>query len=174
MVSWGLKKKNAPAFRPDMELISGELCALGGKILMMTATATMKTMRILKEQFPEVKKWKNVLNSPMRSNVAIIVPPPDVISRKFEVTLAPFISKMKHNDETCLILVRGINKGCDIYLYLLKEFNDFSSLKRKIALYHSNSNNQRKEEILCDLQKPLGSPDKHIICVVATVSLGKS
>ena len=59
-----------------MELSTGELCALGGKLLMMTATATKITMRILKEQFPEVKKWRNILNSPMRSNVAIIVPPP--------------------------------------------------------------------------------------------------
>ena len=173
VVSWGLKKGRTPAFRPAMKLSTGELCALGGKLLMMTATATKITMRILKEQFPEVKKWRNILNSPMRSNVAIIVPPPTKISDRFEITLAPFIHKMKHNREICLILVRGINKGCAIYLHLLKEFNDFSSKKRRIVLYHSNSSESRKEEILSDLQKPLGHPDKHIICVISTVSLGK-
>ena len=45
--------------------------------------------------------------------------------------------------------------------------------ERKIAFYHRNSSDGRKEAILKDLQLPLGSKDKNLICVVATVSLGK-
>ena len=127
----------------------------------------------MKFQFPEVKKWKNILNNPLRSNVSIIVPPPNIVNSKIEITLEPFIKRIKENDETYLILVRGINKGSLIYLHLLKEFEDFFSEQRKIVFYHSNSSELRQKEILTDLQKPLGDPDKHIKCVVSTISLGK-
>ena len=41
-----------------------------------------------------------------------------------------------------------------------------------MAFYHRNSNDKRKQEIIRDLQLPLNSRDKQLICVVATVSLG--
>ena len=44
---------------------------------------------------------------------------------------------------------------------------------RRVAFFHRNSSENRKKEILNDLQLPLGSQDKKLICVVATVSLGK-
>ena len=44
---------------------------------------------------------------------------------------------------------------------------------RRVGFYHRNSSESRKMEILKDLQLPLGSPDKTLLCVVATVSLGK-
>ena len=172
MVNWGLRKGATAAFRPAMQLSTGELSALGGKLLMMTATATKKTMRILQDQFPEIKKWTNLLHNPSRPNVGLIVPPSEIISSKFEIMLEPFIERMKNESETCLIIVRGINKGSAIFLHLLREFDDFSSKHRKIALFYSNTSEQRKDEILTDLQKPLGCPDKHIICTVSTVSLG--
>ena len=90
-----------------MALSTGELSGLGGKLLLMTATATKKTMRILQDQFPEVTKWKTILNLPFRSNVTMLVPPPETVSSKFEETLDPFIKRMKLHKETYLILVRG-------------------------------------------------------------------
>ena len=92
-----------------MELSSGELSGLGGKLLMMTATATKKTLRILQDQFPEVKKWKNILNLPIRKNVTLVVPPTEIVSPRFEDTLVPFITRMKVYNETYLILARGNN-----------------------------------------------------------------
>ena len=83
-----------------MELSSGELSGLGGKLLMMTATATKKTLRILQDQFPEVTKWKNILNLPIRKNVTLVVPPTEIVSSRFEDTLAPFITRMKVYNET--------------------------------------------------------------------------
>ena len=68
--------------------------------------------------------------------------------------------------------VSGINKGASIYLHLLRELGYEGENERKVAFYHRNSSEQRKQAILKDLQLPLGSRDKHIICVVATVSLG--
>ena len=106
-MNWGLKLGTKKAFRPAMALSTGELSGLGGKLLMMTATATKKTMRILQDQFPEVRKWKTILNLPVRKNITNLVPPPELISHKFEVTLAPFIRRMKLYDETYLIVVRG-------------------------------------------------------------------
>ena len=43
-----------------------------------------------------------------------------------------------------------------------------------MAFYHRNSSEARKKEILEDLQLPLGSTEKKLLCVVATVSLGIS
>ena len=82
---------------------------MDGKILMMTATATKKTIRILKDQFPEVSKWTTILNPPVRKNVTIIVPPVEIISPKFETTLVPFIQMMKTERKVILILVRGMS-----------------------------------------------------------------
>ena len=108
VVSWGLKGKDKVAFRPAMALSSGELSALGGSLLLMTATASSKTIRLLMDQLPEVKKWNFILNSPIREGITIVVPPPEVISPKFEVALQPFVSRMKLQGEIYLILVRGI------------------------------------------------------------------
>ena len=108
VASWGLKKNSKEAFRPAMELSTGELSSLGGSILMMTATATMRTLRVLKEQFPEIRKWTTVLHSPMRENVTMVVPPPDVLSPKVEILLDPFIKEIKENRKRFLILVRGM------------------------------------------------------------------
>ena len=41
-----------------------------------------------------------------------------------------------------------------------------------MAFYHRNTSDSRKQEILTDLQLPLGSSGKTLLCVVATVSLG--
>ena len=90
-----------------MALASGELSGIGGKMLLMTATATSKTIRLLMDQLPEIKKWNLILNSPFRPNVTILVPPPDILSPKFEVALEPFIVRIKLLKEVYLILVRG-------------------------------------------------------------------
>ena len=107
VVNWGMKKDCKRAFRPAMALSTGELSGLGGKLLMMTATATRKTMMILQDQFPEVTKWKTILNLPIRKNVTILIPPTETIPAKFENCLSPFIRRMMVNKETFLILVRG-------------------------------------------------------------------
>ena len=106
-----MRKGSKRAFRPAMALSTGELSGLGGKLMLMTATATKTTMRVLQDQFPEVSRWKMILNLPIRSNVTILVPPPEIISPKFETTLAPFINCMKQKDETYLVLVRGRSKA---------------------------------------------------------------
>ena len=95
-----------------MALSTGELSSLGGKLLLMTATATRRTMRILQDQFPEVVRWEKILNLPIRKNVTIVVPPPDLISPNFIVTLSPFVEAMKENGLTFLILVRGMFNIC--------------------------------------------------------------
>ena len=43
---------------------------------------------------------------------------------------------------------------------------------REVAFYHRNTSERRKEEVLKDLKLPLNSPDKKLLVVVATVSLG--
>ena len=107
VVNWGLSTKDKKAFRPAMALSTGELSSLSGKLLLMTATATRKTIRVMQDQFPEVSKWKTVLNLPTRKNVTIVVPPPDLISSNFVTILMPFIKSMKEDGKTYLILVRG-------------------------------------------------------------------
>ena len=107
VVSWGLKAKSGKAFRPAMALSTGELSGIEGKLVLMTATATRKTIRILTDQFPEVSKWKLLLNLPLRDNVTILVPPQDLIPSSFEITLQPFIDRIKKYGETILIIVRG-------------------------------------------------------------------
>ena len=57
-----------------MTLTSGELSALSGSFLMMTATATAKTRRLLQSQVPEVCKWNNLISPPLRDNVLMIIP----------------------------------------------------------------------------------------------------
>ena len=42
-----------------------------------------------------------------------------------------------------------------------------------VAFYHRNTSEQRKMDILSDLSLPLGHPDKKLLAVVATVSLGE-
>ena len=66
----------------------------------------------------------------------------------------------------------GINKGSDIFLHLLKELTIPLSEERRVAFYHRNISDKRKKEIIEDLQLPLNSKEKRLICVVATVSLG--
>ena len=107
VVNWGLGTKDKKAFRPAMALSTGELSSLGGRLLLMTATATRKTIRIMQDQFPEVSKWKTVLNLSTRKNVTIVVPPPDLISSNFVTILIPFIKSMKEDGKTYLIIVRG-------------------------------------------------------------------
>ena len=45
--------------------------------------------------------------------------------------------------------------------------------QRRVAFFHSHASDKRKSEILHDLQLPLESEEKKIICVVSTVSLGR-
>ena len=89
------------------EVGKGELSGIGGKLLFMTATATSKTIRVLMDQLPERKNWEVILNNPMRDNVTIVVPTPDMISSKYEEALAPFIGRINKKRENYLILVRG-------------------------------------------------------------------
>ena len=156
-----------------MSLLSGEVSGINGKVLMMTATATSKTIRILKNQLPEITKWKNLLSSPMRNNVVMVVPPPEILSSKVEVLLEPFIKEMKNN-KCFLVIVRGINKGTQIYLHLLKLLHSTPSEDRRIGFFHRNTSDSRKREILADLKLPLNSASKKLVCVVATVSLAKT
>ena len=58
-----------------------------------------------------------------------------------------------------------------MFLHLLRELGSQEG-ERRVAFFHSNSSEDRKEAILRDLQLPLGSEEKRLICVVATVSLG--
>ena len=107
VASWGMDKGSKRAFRPDMSLMSGEISGLGCKVLMMTATALPRTIRMLKSQLPEISVWKDIIRAPLRSNVVMVVPMPEHLSSKVEVLLAPFITDMKKNKTTYLILVRG-------------------------------------------------------------------
>ena len=108
VVSWGLQRgASKKAFRPAMALSTGELRGLSGKLLLMTATASRKTIRILQDQFPEITKWKLLLNLPLRDNVTIVIPPPETIVNDEERLLAPFIWRMQTHDEFYLVLVRG-------------------------------------------------------------------
>ena len=90
-----------------MCLNTGELAALKGKLILMTATATRHTVRLLMAQFPEVNDWKLILNVPERSNVTLLIPPPHHISPNFQDNLAPFVERMVKFKEVCLIIVRG-------------------------------------------------------------------
>ena len=173
VASWGLSKATRKAFRPAMSLLSGEVSGINCKTLMMTATATSKTIRVLQNQLPEVTNWKNILSSPMRNNVVMIVPPPDILSSKVEVLMEPFIKEMTSN-KRYLIIVRGINKGTQIYLHLLKLLHSNPCEDRRIGFFHRNTSESRKREILADLKLPLNSVSKKLVCVVATVSLGNA
>ena len=82
---------------------------------MMTATASPPTLRLLQNQFPEILRWKNLLSTPLRTNVTMIVPPPEIVSPKIEFSLAPFITDMKVNGRVYLIIVRGINRTIDFW-----------------------------------------------------------
>ena len=174
MVSWGIKTREKAAFRPSMALASGELSAVGGKFLFMTATATSQTIRQLMDQLPELKDWKVILNSPIRDNISLLIAPPEMLSSNFEVTLSPFLSRMNELEEVYLILVRGINKGTHVYLHLLRHRKQTEGGDRRVAFYHRNTSEARKQEILDDLKKPLTCSDKKLLAVVATISLGKS
>ena len=108
MASWGIEKgRKKQAFRPAMALSSGELSGISGSMLMMTATATPKTIRLLFSQMPEITNWRTILNSPMRDNVTFLIPPPMVLPTNIEFLLAPHIEEMKLNGKTYLIIVRG-------------------------------------------------------------------
>ena len=107
VVSWGLKTRGKAAFRPAMELASGELSGMSGKFLFMTATATSQTIRLLMEQLPELKSWEVILNSPMRNNITLVIPAPEILSSNFETSLQPFISRINEMNEIYLVLVRG-------------------------------------------------------------------
>ena len=59
-----------------------------------------------------------------------------------------------------------------MYLHILRELGQDDHGNRQVALYHRNTSEHRKQEILADLQLALDSPEKKLLCVVATVSLG--
>ena len=70
-------------------------------------------------------------------------------------------------------LFEGINKGSSIYLYILKQVGLSEDGDKRVAFFHRNTSDARKQDILEDLKKPLSSQGKKLIAVVATVSLGK-
>lgn len=76
---------------------------------------------------------------------------------------------MSSTNDSSINVFAGINKGSLIFLHILKEL---AENERRIAFFHRNSSDARKEAILEDLQLPLGSENKKLVCVVATVSLG--
>ena len=104
VASWGIGDKNKKAFRPAMSLASGQLSAISGNLLLMTATAQAR--RLLMDQLPEIRKLNFILHSPIREDITIVVPPPEAVSPRFEVALEPFVERMRQR-ETYLILVRG-------------------------------------------------------------------
>ena len=167
-----MKKGSKKAFRPAMTLTSGELSGLTGCFLLMTATATTKTRKLLQNQLTEIKQWKNMIEPPLRENVLLVIPPPEILSTSYTKLLAPFIDDMKYDGKRYLVLVRSINKGSQIFLHLLKSLCGDSHSDRNVAFFHRNSSEERKLEILTDLKLPLTSPVKKLCCVVATVSLG--
>ena len=126
VAGWGLSRGAKRAFRPAMSLASGELSGIDGPFLMMTATATSTTIRLLQSQLPEIRNWKNILLSPLRKNVTFIVPPPEILPSNIEALLAPFLKDMKLNNTTYLIIVRGKDiiytsrhKGVSILYFLI-------------------------------------------------------
>ena len=90
-----------------MELASGELSGIKGKVLCMTATATSQTIRLLMEQLPELKNWEVILHSPLRSNVTLVIPTPEILSSSYQTSLEPFIPRINELNEVYLVLVRG-------------------------------------------------------------------
>ena len=54
----------------------------------------------------------------------------------------------------------------------MKELSEETDARKRVAFFHRNTSEHRKKTILADLQLPLGSDEKQLICVVATVSLG--
>ena len=134
--SWGLKKSGKfKAFRPAMQLSTGELASIGGFTLLQTATASSKTVRILKEEFPEISTWNSITNVPFRSNISIIIPPPCDISSRFQVILEPFVRRMVDFGENHLVLVRSINSGTEIFFHLMSKLSTLNG-KRTVAFYH--------------------------------------
>ena len=71
------------------------------------------------------------------------------------------------------LLLVGINKGSYVFLHLVRRLEETVEGERCVAFYHRNTSDLRKEEILNDLQLPLSSPNKKLLAVVVTVSLGK-
>ena len=128
---WGSDRSDSKVFRPAMRLSNGELACLGGITLLQTATASLKTVCILKEEFPEIKKWKILASVPFRRNVTFIAPPPSAISSKFQDVLEPFIERIVDYDECHLILVRSINFGSEVYFHLLRRMD-----KASVAFFH--------------------------------------
>ena len=136
-LSWGIvKKKGRKAFRPAMKLSTGELASLGGITLLQTATATSRSVQLLQEEFPEITRWKKIINNPFRSNITLIIPPPHTISSKYQNTLEPFIKRMLEFGENHLILVRSINSGSEMYFHLIRRFGTTSAGKSAVAFFH--------------------------------------
>ena len=92
-----------------MALSSGEISGKGGKLLLMTATASRKSIRTLQGQYPEITNWELILKLPLRDNVTILTPPPEAFVNDTErlLELEPFIHRMKYKKEFYLVLVRG-------------------------------------------------------------------
>jgi hypothetical protein len=170
-MTWGVEKTKGRAFRPAMQLSTGELASLGGLTLLQTATASCKTIRIMQAEFPEIKSWKKILSVPYRPNVSVIIPPTSVISGRFQDLLDPFVKRMMDFGEQHLIIVRSINSGIEIYFHLLKRLGLNADGKKTVAFYQRNSSQKRKLEILQDLRLPLNHPEKKLLATVATVSL---
>ena len=59
-----------------------------------------------------------------------------------------------------------------MYLHLLRHLNPAVDGERRVAFYHRNTSEKRKQEILNDLKLPLACEEKKLLAVVATVSLG--
>ena len=59
-----------------------------------------------------------------------------------------------------------------MYLHLLRYLNPTVDGERRVAFYHRNTSENRKQEILNDLKLPLACEEKKLLAVVATVSLG--
>ena len=92
-----------------MNLSTGELSSIEGALLLMTATASSSTVRLLKSQFSEIKSWHMLMSAPIRDNVTLVIPPRDIISGQLETSLVPFIEDIRRG-KTYLIIVRSIKR----------------------------------------------------------------
>ena len=90
---------------------------------------------------------------------------------KYQKLLLPFVKRILHFGEPHLFIVRSINSGTEVYFKLINMLGQFTG-QRSVAFYHSNTSENRKNDILRDLSLPLNSPNKRLNAVVATISLG--
>ena len=96
----------------DKELQPPGKKARSGKSTRTTSPEALKsksrTVRLLIDELSEVKKWNLILNSPLREGVTIVIPPTELVSLKFEVSLEPLILRMRQGEIYLVMLQRKV------------------------------------------------------------------